>query len=162
MTVERKIHRIGVISDTHGLIRDEVRAGLAGCEVILHGGDINSRRILEELEQIAPVHAVRGNNDKEWAAYLPETLSLELYGLRIFMVHNKKYLPSSLGDRNLVIYGHSHKYEEKQADGRTWLNPGSCGPRRFGQPITMAVLTAVEGNEGFSVEKVEIPHAAGK
>ena len=74
------------------------------------------------------------------------------------MVHNKKYLPKDLGDRNLVIYGHSHKYEEKQVDGRTWLNPGSCGPRRFNQPITMAVVTVEEGTGAFSVEKVEIPH----
>lgn len=155
------VHKIGVISDTHGLLRDEVREKLAGCEVILHGGDINSRRILDELAQIAPVHAVRGNNDKEWAAGLPETLSLDLLGLRIFMVHNKKDLPQDLGERNLVIYGHSHKYEEKQAEGRTWLNPGSCGPRRFSQPITMAVITAAEDGQGFEVERVEIPHRAG-
>ncbi|SET64561.1 MULTISPECIES: metallophosphoesterase family protein [Enterocloster] len=152
------IHRIAVISDTHGLIRPQVREKLAGCEVILHGGDINRQAILDELAKIAPVHVVRGNNDKEWAEYLPETLSLELFGLRILMVHNKKYLPEDLGDRNLVIYGHSHKYEEKLVDGRTWLNPGSCGPRRFNQPITMAVVTVEEGTGAFSVEKVEIPH----
>ena len=72
------------------------------------------------------------------------------------MVHNKKYLPEDMGDRNLVIYGHSHKYEEKQVDGRTWLNPGSCGPRRFHQPITMAVMT-IEGR-AYQVEKLEFAH----
>lgn len=154
---QHNMHKIAVISDTHGLIRDQVREMLADCEAILHGGDINRQAILDELAEIAPVYAVRGNNDKEWAEQLPETLSLELFGLRIFMVHNKKYLPGDLGDRELVIYGHSHKYEEKQAEGRTWLNPGSCGPRRFNQPITMAVVR-VEENGGFSVEKVEILH----
>ena len=154
---QHNMHKIAVISDTHGLIRDQVREKLADCEAILHGGDINRQAILDELAEIAPVYAVRGNNDKEWAEQLPETLSLELFGLRIFMVHNKKYLPGDLDDRELVIYGHSHRYEEKQAEGRTWLNPGSCGPRRFNQPITMAVVR-VEENGGFSVEKVEIPH----
>ena len=86
------MHKIAVISDTHGLIRDQVRERLSGCEAILHGGDINRQAILDELAEIAPVYAVRGNNDKEWAEQLPETLSLELFGLRIFMVHNKKYL----------------------------------------------------------------------
>lgn len=156
---QHNMHKIAVISDTHGLIRDQVREKLADCEAILHGGDINRQVILDELAEIAPVYAVRGNNDKEWAEQLPETLSLELFGLRIFMVHNKKYLPGNLDDRELVIYGHSHRYEEKQAEGRTWLNPGSCGPRRFNQPITMAVVR-VEENGGFSVEKVEIPHGA--
>lgn len=156
---QHNMHKIAVISDTHGLIRDQVREKLADCEAILHGGDINRQVILDELAEIAPVYAVRGNNDKEWAEQLPETLSLELFGLRIFMVHNKKYLPGDLDDRELVIYGHSHRYEEKQAEGRTWLNPGSCGPRRFNQPITMAVVR-VEENGGFSVEKVEIPHGA--
>ncbi len=84
------MHRIGIISDTHGLLRPEVTEVLCGCDAILHGGDINSAKILEELKAIAPVYAVRGNNDKEWAAHLPETLSLELYGVRFFMVHNKK------------------------------------------------------------------------
>lgn len=76
------IHRIAVISDTHGLLRDQVRDKLVDCEVILHGGDINRQAILDELAGIAPVHVVRGNNDKEWAEHLPETLRLELFGLR--------------------------------------------------------------------------------
>lgn len=150
------MHKIGVISDTHGLLRPEVLEALKGCEVILHGGDINKRKILDELETIAPVHVVRGNNDKEWAEYLPETLNLELFGLKIFMVHNKKMIPADLQDMDLVIYGHSHKYEEKSISGTFYLNPGSCGPRRFTQPITLAVITVAEG--GFQVEKIEIPH----
>lgn len=153
-------HRIGVISDTHGLLREEVKDILKNCEIILHGGDINSHKIINELEQIAPVYVVKGNNDKEWAEYLgiPETLRIERYGLKILMIHDKKYLPVDLQDRNLIIYGHSHKYVEKREDGKTWLNPGSCDPRRFGQAITMAVIEVTDGQPDFTVERIDIPH----
>lgn len=150
------MHKIGVISDTHGLLRPEVLEILRECEVILHGGDINKQKILDELEEIAPVHVVRGNNDKEWAAGLPESLNIELFGLKIFMVHNKKMIPANLQDVDMIIYGHSHRYEEKNIDGIYYLNPGSCGPRRFTQPITLAVLTVENGE--FEVKKTEIPH----
>lgn len=150
------MHRIGVISDTHGLLRPEVLERLRGCEVIVHGGDINRQEILDKLEQIAPVYAVRGNNDKEWAKNLPETLRLDLFGMRILMIHNKKEVPKDLSGIDAVIYGHSHRYEEKHIENRLWLNPGSCGPRRFMQPITMAILK-IEENGALSVEKIEIP-----
>ena len=151
------MHRIGIISDTHGLLRPEVLKVLKGCEAILHGGDINSSGILDELNEVAPTYAVRGNNDKEWAKNLPETISTKLCGIHFFMVHNKKYIPKELTDIDVVIYGHSHKYEEKYAGGKLWLNPGSCGPRRFTQPITFAVLEAGDDHT-FRVEKIEIPH----
>ena len=151
------MHRIGIISDTHGLLRPEVVQALQGCEAILHGGDINNVKILDEVKRIAPAYAVRGNNDKEWAAVLPETISSELCGLRFFMVHNKKYIPKDLTDIDIVVYGHSHKYEEKYVDGTLLLNPGSCGPRRFTQPITFAVLE-VEDDRSFHVKKIEIAH----
>ena len=151
------MHRIGIISDTHGLLRPEVVETLKDCEAILHGGDINSAKILDELNQIAPTYAVRGNNDKEWAKDLQETLSIELHGIHFFMVHNKKYIPKNLESINVVVCGHSHKYEEKQINGMLLLNPGSCGPRRFTQPITFAVLEIWEDHT-FRVEKVEISH----
>lgn len=151
------MHKIGIISDTHGLLRPEVAEVLKGCEAVLHGGDINNCRILEELSGIAPTYAVRGNNDKEWAKELPETLRVELFGIRFFMVHNKKYIPKDLKDIDMIVYGHSHKYEEKDEGGIFRLNPGSCGPRRFTQPITFAVIEV--GEEGtWRVEKIEIPH----
>lgn len=153
---ERGMHKIGVISDTHGLLRPEVMEKLKGCDVILHGGDINKKKILDELELIAPVYAVRGNNDKEWAAYLPETLALKLFNVRIFITHNKKMIPDDRKNMDLIIYGHSHKYEEKHVDGICYLNPGSCGPRRFTQPITLAVVYAEE--ETFRVERIDIAH----
>ena len=150
-------HKIGIISDTHGLLRPEVMKALQGCEYILHGGDINSQKILDELQETAPTYAVRGNNDGEWAHFLPETLSIELCGIRFFMVHNKKMLPKNPDAKtDIIIYGHSHKYEEKHLDGRLFLNPGSCGRRRFNQEITFAVMEAEEGR--YRVEKVTIPH----
>lgn len=151
------MHRIGIISDTHGLLRPEVTDILRGCEVILHGGDIDSADILEELNRIAPTHAVRGNNDKDWAKILPETVSVELYGIRFFMVHNKKYIPKNLCDTDVIIYGHSHKYEERHKGEVLLLNPGSCGPKRFALPITLAVLE-VEDDRSFRVDKIEIAH----
>ena len=154
--------KIGILSDTHDLLRPEVLAQLQGCECILHGGDISSRKILDRLEQIAPVKAVRGNNDKDWAASLPTFLELELGGLRVYMTHKKKDLPRDLSAYDLVVYGHSHQYASdwRASDGRRrtlLLNPGSCGPRRFLQPITMAMLTIRE--DGWQAERIEIPHA---
>ncbi|MDE6388481.1 MAG: metallophosphatase family protein [Lachnospiraceae bacterium] len=151
------MHKVGIISDTHGLLRPEVEETLQGCETILHGGDINKPEILDKLNQIAPTYAVRGNNDKEWAKELPEALSVCLYGIRFFMVHNKKYIPKNLQDIDIIIYGHSHKYEEKNENGQFMLNPGSCGPRRFTQPITFAVLTVTDDGT-YQVEKVEVAH----
>lgn len=137
--------RIGVLSDTHGLLRPAVLETLASCDCILHGGDVNKPEILETLRGFAPLHVVRGNNDKEWAGDLPHSLRLSLEGQSIFMVHNKKDVPKDLGDTDIVIFGHSHKYFEESIDGRLWLNPGSCGKRRFDQEITMAILTIEQG-----------------
>ncbi len=153
------MHRIGIISDTHGMLRPEVLENLSGCDAIVHGGDINKQEILDELNKIAPVYAVRGNNDKEWADKLAHSLSLVLYGVSFFIVHNKKEIPKKLMDTQVVIYGHSHKYEEKCVDGRLFLNPGSCGPRRFTQPVTMAVLE-IGDDASFQVKKIDIPHKA--
>lgn len=152
------MHKIGIISDTHGLLRPEVAETLKECEAILHGGDVNNANILDELSRIAPIYVVRGNNDKEWAKELQETLSIELYGIRFFMVHNKRYIPKNLGNIDVVVYGHSHKYEEKKINGMLFLNPGSCGPRRFTQPITFAVLEITD-DHSFRVEKIEVAHA---
>lgn len=151
------MHKIGVLSDTHGLLRPEVIEALQGCEVILHGGDINKQSVLEELGKIAPVKAVRGNNDKEWAEHIPKILTCREFGIHIFMVHNKKEIPADLTGKDLVIYGHSHKYEEKETDGIYYLNPGSCGPRRFHQEITLAMLYIKEDGS-FWTEKILIEH----
>ena len=146
--------RIGVLSDTHGLLRPEVLSALSGCDAIIHGGDINKPEILEQLENIAPVYVVRGNNDKEWAEHLPITLTFQIEQCRFFLVHNKKQVPGDLAGIQAVIFGHSHKYFSQEIDGRLWLNPGSCGKRRFDQEITLAMLT-VDGSS-LSVEKIDI------
>ena len=157
--------RIGILSDTHDLLRPGVMHTLDGCDAILHGGDISSPRILDQLTLIAPVRAVRGNNDKDWAENLPLSLDFTLCGLRFFMTHKKKDLPSDLSPYDLVIFGHSHQYSSDwltSAGGRRTLllNPGSCGPRRFLQPITLALLTITESD--WDVRRVDIPHADGE
>lgn len=158
--LEKVTHKIAVLSDTHGLLRPEVREILTGCEVILHGGDINSQKILDELKELAPVYVVRGNNDKEWAKKLPTEVEVALFGVHIYMVHNKKHRKENLEGVDLFIYGHSHKYEEKKEENMFLLNPGSCGPRRFGQPVTMAVLQVEEDTGVFQVEKLELTKEA--
>ena len=144
--------KIGVLSDTHGLLRPAVLEVLRSCDCILHGGDVNKPEILDTLRSIAPLYVVRGNNDREWAEGLPQSLTVTLGGIPFFMVHNKKDFPADLGDARVVVFGHSHKYLEQQRDGRLWLNPGSCGRRRFDQEITMAVVT-VDGG-ALRVEKL--------
>lgn len=146
--------KIGVISDTHGLLRPEVAERLGNCDVILHGGDINKPEILEQLRALAPLYVVRGNNDKEWAEELPDSLKFQIEGLRFFMTHRKADVPAAPDDADVVVYGHSHKYAEERAGGRLWLNPGSCGRRRFDLEISFAILT-VDGKT-VEVEKVVV------
>jgi len=155
--------KIGIIADTHNLLRPEVIQNLQGCDAILHAGDISSQEILDQLERIAPVKVVRGNNDKEWAEHLPLSLDFESGGLRIYMTHKKKDLPQDLTPYDLVICGHTHQYasvwQESVGNRRTLVfNPGSCGPRRFVQPITMAILQI--DPDGWNVRQINIPHAA--
>lgn len=150
-------YKIAILSDTHNLLRDELKLYLQSCDRILHAGDIAHPSILEELSRFATTCAVRGNADKEWAKGLPETLVIDDIGIRIFMIHNKKQIKEDTSAYDLIVYGHSHKYEEKIIDGTTWLNPGSCGPRRFRLPITMALLH-VEDDGSFRIERLDIPH----
>lgn len=150
-------YRIGVISDTHGLLRDEIRDKLQGCDRIFHAGDINTPSLLEELNRIAPTYPVRGNADKEWAEDIPKIQVIDDIGIHVLMIHNQKQIDRAPDPYDLIIYGHSHKYEEKHIDGSVWLNPGSCGPRRFKLPITMAMLY-VENDGTFRIERIDIEH----
>lgn len=154
--------KIGVLSDTHGKLREEVAEILRECDVILHAGDINTPKVLDSLRDIAPLYIVRGNADKEWADGLPEKLSEEICGLRIFMVHNKKHIPKETGNYELVVFGHSHKYEERREGNCLFLNPGSCGPRRFSQPVTMAVVEVEEEKGIIQVLRKDILQYAGE
>lgn len=147
------MYRIGVISDTHGKIREEVKDILKTCDVIIHGGDIDKNSVLEELKKIAPLYVVRGNADKDWAEELPGSLSVTIKGIRFYVVHNKKDMEEAGKNADIVIYGHSHKYEHKLVNGQIRLNPGSCGRRRFSLPITMAFIEIDEEGKYRIVRK---------
>lgn len=149
------MHKIGIISDTHGLLRPQIIEILGGCEAILHGGDIDKQEILDELGRIAPTYAVRGNTDGEWAGNIPESLSLKLCGIKFYMLHNRKKMPKTIPEADIIIYGHSHKYEEKNEGCRLFLNPGSCGPKRFMLPVTMAVLEITDSGS-YNVKRIEV------
>jgi len=138
------VHTLGVISDTHGLVRPEALAALAGVERIVHAGDIGSRAVLEALARVAPVTAVRGNNDRDdWAKKIPETEVVEVGGVSLYLLHDLHELdlePRAAGFA-AVISGHSHQPRVEDRDGVLYLNPGSAGPRRFKLPISLARLT---------------------
>ncbi len=150
--------KIGILSDTHGLLRDEVLSALQGCDAIIHGGDIDRQEVLDRLQEIAPVYVVRGNADKEWAEHIPVTLELKLFGLHIFMTHKKKDLPADIEGYDLVVTGHTHRYDHKVKDGTVLFNPGSCGPRRFNQDITLATLTADDDGSIKEIQRIDIAH----
>lgn len=146
--------RIGVISDTHGLLRPEVAGRLEGCGCIVHAGDFGRESVLEALEDIAPVYGVRGNNDWGWGERLPRQLAFEAGGVRFLMTHDRAHLPRELGEAQVVVFGHSHRYYQENIMGRLWLNPGSCGWPRFGKELTMAVLTVQDG--ALQVERIDL------
>ena len=148
--------RLAILSDTHGLLRPEVAEFLKSADAILHGGDINRQDIVDQMRQYAPLYVVRGNNDKEWAEQIPHDRTVALGGVTFYMVHNKKEVPADLAGVDAVVFGHSHKYLLEEKDGVLWLNPGSCGPRRFHQEITMMMAEAEDGT--LRVEKIVIPH----
>lgn len=148
--------KLAILSDTHGLLRPEVLEQLKTADAILHGGDINKQSIVDQLRQYAPLYVVRGNNDKEWAGEIPHDLTVTLGSVTFYLVHNKKELPADLSGVDVVLFGHSHKYVQEEKNGILWLNPGSCGPRRFHQEITMMMAEVSEGS--IQVEKILIPH----
>jgi hypothetical protein len=150
--------RIGVISDTHGLLRPAAVEMLEGAEHILHAGDIGAPAILEALREIAPVTAIRGNIDEGGScAFLPATELVELDSRSIYMLHDVKQLdlnPAAAGI-SAVIFGHSHTPLIEQRRGVLFMNPGSAGPRRFQLPVTVAWLDT--GPEGLTARIVHLP-----
>jgi len=140
--------RIGLISDTHGLLRPEAVAALQGCAQIIHAGDIGKPQMLDALRVIAPLEAIRGNIDTaDWAQVLPERLDLRIGGLTLHVLHDLKQLdidPLAAGV-DVVIAGHSHKPKVERRDGVLYVNPGSAGPRRFSLPISLALLELNDG-----------------
>jgi hypothetical protein len=140
---KRNPKMIGLISDTHGLLRPQALAALAGSDLIIHAGDVGNPEILEKLKAIAPVFAVRGNIDIEpWAKALPETEVVEAGVATIYVLHDVKELDldPAAASFHIVVSGHSHKPARAEHGGVLFLNPGSAGPRRFDLPVTVALL----------------------
>jgi hypothetical protein len=154
-----RVHTVGVISDTHGLVRPQALAALAGVEQIVHAGDIGSPEVLTALARVAPVTAVRGNNDRgPWADDIPTTEVVEVGGVSLYLLHDLHELdldPRAAGFA-AVIAGHSHQPRQEERDGVLYFNPGSAGPRRFRLPISVGRLTIERGRVAGSLVTLAI------
>ena len=152
---------VGLVSDTHRLLRDEACEALAGVDVILHAGDIGAPEVIEALAKIAPTYAIRGNIDvAPWAQTLPESASIKLGAIDVFMLHNVKELdfePAQAGYA-VVMSGHSHKPGIEKRDGILFINPGSIGPRRFKLPIAMAHLRVCGTELQADLIELDVPN----
>jgi len=152
------VHLVGVISDTHGLLRPAAVAALAGCELIVHAGDVGGSEVLDDLREVAPVVAVRGNVDiDEWGWRLPESEVVEVGGVRLYVLHDLARLdldPAAAGFA-AVIFGHSHRADATTRHGVLYLNPGSAGPRGFRLPVSVARIQVV--NARVTAEIVSLP-----
>src|SRR5579872_418942 len=150
--------KIGVISDTHGLLRPEALAAMHGANYIIHAGDIGDPKILEDLSRIAPVTAVRGNVDREaWARNLPYTNVLEVAGISIYVLHDLQQLDlKPEGGFAAVISGHSHEPKQETRHGVLYFNPGSAGPRRFRLPVSVGELLVESGKLQSKLIELEV------
>lgn len=149
--------KIGLISDTHGLLRPEALAALQGCAHIVHAGDIGNPQIVERLRELAPLTVVRGNNDDDdaWAAAIPSEAVLRIGGIGLYVVHELADVPEQLpAGIDVVVTGHSHKPAQQLRHGVLYLNPGSAGPRRFKLPIALALLHVDNGQ--VEAEMIEL------
>jgi putative phosphoesterase len=151
--------KIGLISDTHDVLRPQARDALAGVAHILHAGDICESHVLADLAAIAPVTAVRGNNDRgAWARELQKTMRVELGGVSIYIVHDLAELDIDPGAAGVqaVIYGHSHKPRIEERAGVLYVNPGSAGPRRFSLPVSVGFLEIKTGKISATLETLQV------
>lgn len=144
--------KIGILSDTHGVLKDEVKEKLAGCTAIFHAGDIGGEEILTQLQSLAPTYAVKGNNDHE-AMGLLETLEVDLDKYKFYMIHDLNSLKTLPKGYDFVISGHSHQFNLHYKSKTTWINPGSCGRSRFGLPLTLVILHL---NEQVNIELITL------
>ena len=155
--------RVGLISDTHGLLRPEAVTFLRGSDFIVHAGDVGDPKIIGGLENLAPVTVVRGNNDRgPWAEAIAETEVLKLNDVFIYVLHNIAALdldPSAAGFR-VVVFGHSHRPSSETRDGVLYVNPGSAGPRRFRLPICLGELQIADGSITARHVELEVAGAA--
>lgn len=147
MDIQKPV-RIGIVSDTHGLLRPQVEETLKQCDYIFHAGDFDTGKLYQQMRRIGPpLSAVRGNNDLgRWAEKLPEICRVEAGGIRFLIVHDRQdVLEEYLSQVDVVIFGHSHRLYCQEEDGILWLNPGSCGKRRFSLPLAMCVMEIADG-----------------
>ena len=147
------------MADTHGVLRPEVERILETCDVIVHAGDFDNQMLYHKLNVDQPLYAVRGNNDRGWSGGLGQVNRFEIGGVKFIMAHERVDIPSVLKDIQVVIFGHSHMYYQQEISGRLWLNPGSCGYKRFTLPLSMAVMTIEDGT--YEVETVWLEHGYG-
>lgn len=153
------IQLIGVISDTHGLLRQQAFDALQGSDLILHAGDVGRVEVLQALQTIAPVVAVRGNIDRgRWADDLPDTQLIGIGGVTIYMLHDVKDLgdDAAIAGVKVIVSGHSHKPRIEERDSRLFVNPGSAGPRRFKLPVTVARMVINSGEPQAEVIKLSV------
>jgi hypothetical protein len=151
--------RIGLISDTHGLLRDEAVAALDGCHHILHAGDIDTPEVLARLRRLAPVTAVRGNNDRgSWAKSIPAYEVVEFGAVSVYVRHDQSELDIDLAGAcfRVMVFGHSHKPAVERREGILFVNPGSAGPRRFKLPISVGFLEISGATVSASLQELEI------
>jgi hypothetical protein len=157
--MHRSEHVVGVISDTHGLMRPQALEALRGSELIVHAGDIGAPAVLDALAAIAPVTAIRGNNDRDrWAQTLPDTAAVEVAGTWLYLLHDVHTLDLDPGAAGFaaVIAGHSHKPLIAERDGALFVNPGSAGPRRFTLPVAVARLFIAAGQVRAEVVELQV------
>ena len=151
--------RVAIMADTHGVLRPEVERILETCDVIVHAGDFDNQMLYHKLDVSQPLFAVRGNNDRGWSGGLPNVKRFEIGGVKFIMAHERVDIPSSLQGVQVAVFGHSHMYYQQEISGRLWLNPGSCGYKRFTLPLSMAVMTIEDGT--YEVETVWLEHGYG-
>lgn len=151
--------RVAIMADTHGVLRPEVERILETCDVIVHAGDFDNQMLYHKLNVDQPLYAVRGNNDRGWSGGLGQVNRFEIGGVKFIMAHERVDIPSVLKDIQVVIFGHSHMYYQQEISGRLWLNPGSCGYKRFTLPLSMAVMTIEDGT--YEAETVWLEHGYG-
>lgn len=136
--------KIGILSDTHGILKEEVLKNLEGCMALFHAGDVGDMEILETLRKIAPIYIVEGNNDSIEMG-LPKSLEVELEGYKFFMIHDLKSIKEVPKGYDFIISGHSHQFDIHYKSKTTYINPGACGKRRFGLPLTMVLMNLEKG-----------------
>lgn len=165
MTGEEKIYmergpiRAAIMSDTHGVLRPEVERILETCDVIVHAGDFDTQMLYHKLDVNQPLFAVRGNNDRGWSGGLPGLKRFEIGGVKFIMAHERTQIPGNPGDARVVVFGHSHMYQQQEINGRLWLNPGSCGYKRGTLPLSMAVMTIENG--AYTLETIWLEKGYG-